>query len=164
MGRCYSVLAHNITVAGATTLVLIRPPATGVKHLEFYYAELTFKGVATSAQEHFQVGTVTYAGGPTLASATPEPLDLSIPASQVVGGTTGAAGTAGVNATAEGTPTRTVKHTVGFNVLNGGLWTPLEEDDRIIIPVNSASAFFMRFPTAPANTAGWHPVVKFREG
>jgi hypothetical protein len=86
------------------------------------------QGSATSAQQRIQVETQVTAF-PTLVSATPRSLKHGdATASIIVGGTAGAAGTCGINASAEGAGTKTVKFGDNFNVLNGFLWvaTPRE--------------------------------------
>jgi len=80
------------------------------------------RGSATSAQQRVQV-EMQASAFPMLVSATPKKLKPSDPnASVITGGATGAAGTSGINASAEGGGTKTVPWGDNFNVLNGYLW------------------------------------------
>lgn len=160
--RTFAVIADNVTLAGATTVVSIRPPATLLKEIAILGVELGMKSTATSAQARVQLCTYTIAANPTFTGATPTPLDLGFPVSLITSGTAGAAGTAGINASSEGTVTRTVKHAAAFNVLNGWLWVPTPGTE-IVLPVGSTSGFSVYFPTAPTDLAGWHCTVKFEE-
>lgn len=160
MGRKYVVTAGDITT-GAATLVFIRPPATGLKEIRITKVEVSFKENATSAMQRVQLVTQVTAF-PTLTSATPQPLDLSSPASTITGGTAGAAGTSGIDASAEGGGAKTVRHEAAFNVLNGWLWLPTPGGE-ITLPVNSTSGFGVYFPESPATTDGWSCTVEFEE-
>jgi len=161
MARKYTVVGSNLTVAGATTLAFIRPPASGLKEIKITKVEVSFSDNATSAQTRVQLVTQVTAF-PTLTAATPQPLDLGQPASLIVGGTAGAAGTAGVNASVEGAGAKTVRYEAAFNNLNGWLWVPTVEGE-ITLPVNSASGFGVYLPAAPATLTGWSVSVEFEE-
>lgn len=153
----------GLTVAGATTLVFVNPTTAPNVNIEFLRFAIGQAANATSAQQRVQtVSQVT--AFPTLTSATPRKTKLSDPnASVISGGTAGAAGTCGINASAEGGGAKTVMDIdETFNVLNGYLkvYTPPET---IIAPAGFASGIGLWFPTAPATLTGWNWMTNFRE-
>src|SRR5258708_33642305 len=106
-------------VAGATTLAFINPKAAPNPNLEFLRYWVGQFANATSAQQPIQLETHASVF-PTLATITPVPLKPADPnASVIVGSTTGAAGTACINATVEGAGTKTAVWNDAVNVLNG---------------------------------------------
>jgi hypothetical protein len=157
MAREYTVGASNITVAGATTLVYIRPSTTMA--LEVIRMWVSFSANATSAQQRVRV-EIQSGTAPTLTGATPAKLKQADPVSAIVSGTTGAAGTCGINASAE-SGTKAAIWDDAFNHLNGWLWvaTPRET---IILPAGG-SALGIFFPAAPATTSGWTAGLNFAE-
>ena len=159
MSREYTLGAAGQTILGATTLIGIHPGTTcAIEILRMWIAQ---SQNATSAQQRIQfVRQVTVF--PTLVSATPAKLKEGDPISQIVGGTAGAAGTCGVNASAEGAGGKTVIFEDAFNVLNGYLWVPTPGETLILSPA-SANIFSMFFPVAPANLANWTFGMNFRE-
>src|SRR3954471_9272031 len=100
MAREYNVGGGGLTLANqAVTLVFINPSSTvGVEILR---ATAGQTGTATSAQQRVQFNTQVTAF-PTLVSATPSKTKFGDPTSGITGNTTGAAGTCGINASAEG--------------------------------------------------------------
>ena len=155
----YTIIGENQTIAAAGTLVLIRPGAAfGFKVLRAWAKQA---GTATSNQIRIQLGSKASAFPTTLASATPQKLDEKSPASQFTGGTSGAAGTCGINATSEGAGTFSAKFNDAFNTLTGFEWTPVFEELRY--RAGSADAFVMRFPATPAQTTGWEWGVVIQE-
>jgi hypothetical protein len=98
---------------------------------------------------------------PTLTSATPTPHLLG-ETSRIVGGTAGAAGTAGIDASAEGGGAKTVILADGFNNLNGWLYIPTPEE-RIAIRASASSGFGMRLASTPTTLSEWHFSVTYRE-
>src|SRR5687768_11725408 len=115
MAREYTVSAGGITLANqAVTLVFINPASPGVT-IEILRCWIAQSANATSAQQRVQLVTQATAF-PTLTSATPRKTKINDPASGIVGGTAGAAGTAGINASAEGGGTKTVIVEDAFNV------------------------------------------------
>jgi len=162
MSREYSVVGQNITVASAAvTLVAINPAANRV--IEIIRAWVSQNANATSAQLGISLGTKASAFS-TLVSATPEKLKTSDPASLITGGTAGAAGTAGINASAEGAGTYTPKYPDNFNALQGWLWTPsLAGGESFIISGADSLAFAMKFQAVPATLSGWSFGVTYRE-
>jgi hypothetical protein len=83
------------------------------------------------------------------------------PASKLVGGTTGAAGTAGINASAEGAGAKSILHEDAFNVLNGWLWVPTPAETIIVPP--GAEGFGLHLPVTVVSTANWAFGVVYRE-
>jgi hypothetical protein len=159
--RVYSIQAYNLTVPGARTLAMIRPPAS--RPIRIRRVEVSCKDHATAAQQALQLVTQVSAF-PTLSSVTPVPLDAGNAAAVTIGGTDGSAGTAGVNASAEGGGTRTVLSSHAFHTPLGFLWTPSDADDEIVLPAGSSSAFGVYLPAAPIITTGWCVNVFFAEG
>ena len=155
MSREFSVGGDGLTLANAAvTLVFVNPTTAPNFNLEFIRLWSSQQGSATSAQQRIQVETQVTAF-PTLVSATPRPLKHSDPnASIISGGTAGAAGTCGINASAEGAGTKTVKWGDNFNVLNGYLWvaTPREV---ITMAAGSASGLGLFLPAAAATLTNW---------
>jgi hypothetical protein len=159
--RTYSLTAENITVAGATTLAYLHAPTSGIKEIEILRVEVGFTGDNTSRQH--AIDLAQYASAyPTLTSKGPVALDISNPASSIVGGTAGAAGTSGINATAEGAGAKTVLYRGAMNSLTGYVWVPTP-DDRIVIPRNSGFGFGVRLAASPATLSGWHCTIVFGE-
>jgi hypothetical protein len=152
----------GITVIGANTLNFLNPPAAPNINIEYLRHWVGQAANATSAQQRIEL--VTQASVfPTVVSATPAKLKRQDPnASTITGGTAGAAGTCGVNATAEGAGTKTVWWDDDFNVLNGYLKvaTPAETE---VIPAGSTSGVGLWFPTAPTTLTGWSWGQNFRE-
>ena len=160
MSRSYSVTFDNVTVAGATTLVLIRPGTTAsIKVIRAWVAQ---RANATSAQVGIHLFTQSASFPSTLTLATPAKLDLGSATSLITGGTSGTAGTCGINAGTEVTGTRVVILSDCFNALNGWLWVPGPRDE-IVVPASSSSAFAMAFPAAPGTLTNWSGGVVFQE-
>jgi len=116
---------------------------------------------ATSAQQRVQLNTQVTAF-PTLTSATPAKTSIIDPVSVIIGGTAGAAGTAGVNASAEGAGTKTVLLPDAFNVLNGWLWVPTPAET-ITMAASAAAGFGLHFPAAPSTLTSWNFGISYCE-
>jgi hypothetical protein len=160
--REFSISSAGITVAGATTLIFVNPAAAPSVNLEFLRFWVGQSANATSAQQRIQLETQVTAF-PTLTSATPVKLKPADPnASVITGGTAGAAGTAGVNASAEGAGTKTTVLEDAFNVLNGWLHVPTPPESRIM-PAGSTSGQGLFFPVAPSTLTNWAFGLIFRE-
>lgn len=157
MAREYVVAAQNVTVAGATTLIQVRPSTTLA--LEVIRMWVAFGGTATSAQQRIRV-EIQSGTAPVLAGATPAKLKQGDPVSGIVSGTIGALGTCGVNASTE-SGTKVAIWDDAFNVLNGWLWvaTPRET---IILPAGG-SAIGLFFPAAPTVLTTWTAGLTFAE-
>jgi len=160
--REFSVPMVASTLAGATTLAFINPPAAPNVNIEFLRFSCGQFANATSAQQSVQLVTQVTAF-PTLTGITPQKLKHSDPnASVIVSGTAGAAGTAGVNASAEGGGAKTVVYSDAFNVLNGWLLVPTPPETHIL-PAGFLSGQGVFFPNAPATLTSWVAEVVFRE-
>lgn len=157
----FVVSGENVTVAGATTLVFINPAAAPNVNLEIMRCWIGQNANATSAQQRVQLETQVSAF-PTLTSATPARLKRAGPASVIAGGTAGAAGTAGINASAEGAGAKTSILGDAFNVLNGWLWVPTPREC-IVMPAGSTSGFGLFYPVAPATLTNWTFGVTYAE-
>jgi len=163
--REYIISAGGITLANqAVTLVFVNPAAGPSSTLEFYEAWASQSANATSAQQRVQLVTQVTAF-PTLTSATPAKLNLGDPSSVITGGTAGAAGTSGINASAEGAGTKTVRWEDAFNVLNGWHWGPFPvgASPCIRLRAGEASGFGLHFPVAAATLTNWAFGLCFRE-
>src|SRR3954471_9223067 len=102
--RTYSVGGNNQTVVAAPQLVFLNPSAggAGVPGFEVLRAWVSQRANATSAQQGVRLGTQGTAF-PTVVSATPAKVGgLGLPTANIVGGTAGAAGTCGINSSANG--------------------------------------------------------------
>lgn len=155
MSREFSVGGGGLTVANqAVTLAFVNPAAAPNFNLDFLRLWASQQGSAASAMQRVQVETQASVF-PTLVSATPRKLKTADPnASIIVGGTAGAAGTCGINASAEGAGTKTVVWDDNFNVLNGYLWvaTPREV---LTMPAGSTSGVGLFLPAAAASLTNW---------
>ena len=160
MAREYNVGGGGLTLANqAVTLVFINPGAT--QGFEVIRAWAGQTGTATSAQQRCQFNTQITAF-PTLTSTTPTKLKFNDPASGITGGAAGAAGTAGINASAEGAGTKVVVTNDTFNNLNGYLWVPTP-NEVIGMSAGIASGFGFHVPVAPTSLSNWQCGVTYRE-
>lgn len=162
MAREFTVGAAAMTVAGATTVVFVNPAAAPNFNIQVMRAWVSQSANATSAQQRVQLETQVTAF-PTLTSATPAKLKRADPnVSIIVGGTAGAAGTCGTNASAEGAGTKTAIFDDAFNVLNGYLWVPTPAEV-IVMPASSTSGIGLFLPVAPGTLTNWHAGINFAE-
>jgi hypothetical protein len=160
--REFAIAAGGITVAGATTLIFVNPAAAPNVNIEFTRFWIGQSANATSAQQRAQIETQVTAF-PTLTSATPAKLKKADPnASVIAGGTAGAAGTSGINASAEGAGAKTAVFDDVFNVLNGWLHVPTPPET-IVMPAGFASGLGLFLPVAPATLTNWAFGEIFRE-
>lgn len=166
MSREYTISAGGITLANQpVTLVFINPKAGPGSSIEILRCWAGQTDNATSKQQRVQLVTQVTAF-PTLTSATPKKLKMGDPISEIVGATTGAAGTCGINASAEGAGAKTIVWEDGFNQLNGFLWVPTQRDghdERIILRAGEASGFGLHFPVAAVPLTNWFFGVTFAE-
>ena len=163
MAREYVISSGGITLANAAvTLVFINPKTTGpASTIEIVRCWVGQSANATSAQQRVQLVTQVTAF-PTLTSFTPKKTKIGDPASEITGGTAGAAGTCGINASAEGAGAKTIIWEDAFNVLNGWLWMP-QEIERIQLRVGELSGFGFHFPVAAATLTNWAFGLVYRE-
>ncbi len=152
----------GLTVLGATTLNFLNPPAGPNFAIQFLRHWIGQAANATSAQQ--RAGLVTQVTAfPTLVSVTPVKLNKADPnASIITGNTTGAAGTCGINASAEGAGAKTLWWDETFNVLNGFLRVPMSPETEQV-PAGFASGVGLWFPTAPTTLTGWNWGQDYRE-
>lgn len=154
----FSLTADNITVSAAQTLAFIRPNTT--RSIEILRVEVSNSGSATSTQARVQLVTQVSAF-PTLTSKAPVALNEG-DTSTISGGTSGAAGTSGINASGEGAGAKTVLYAAAFNAPIGWAWVA-GPDDKIVLSASSSSGFGVYIPATPTTTSGWHCTVIFRE-
>lgn len=155
--RRYTISGMSLAVAGASTLIQVhtkaaadpQPPGYAIAIIHGWCGQ---NANALSAQLLIQ-WHVKSSAFPTLTSATPKPLRIGDPVSGIVGGTAGAVGTCGINASAEGAGAEDVIYHAAFNVLNGWEWIAASEDEYIIVPPDTAVG--LKFPIAPANVTDW---------
>lgn len=158
MGATFSIVAANLTVTAAKTLIFLRPGTT--RPLELLRVEVSHSGAATSAPQRVQIVSQVTAF-PTLTSFTPLPFD-GLSTSVITGGTAGAAGTCGINASAEGAGAKTVLYDAAFNAPIGWAWVPGPADS-IILPTSWASGIGIYLASTPTTTTGWHATLLYRE-
>ena len=145
----FTICAAQVTVVGATTLALIHTTASGDgSRIALCRAWVSQSGTPTNYQETVEIDHYASGTMPTVVAHTPKPLIMDLPAAGIVGGTSGAAGTAGINASAEGTGTRTVLWAEGFNTLNGWLWLPTQDQYIGVPPDTTVGLKFTSTPTA----------------
>ena len=159
MSREYVLSGANQTLTGAVTLAFLNPGTTsGFEVLRVWVSQ---SGTTTQAMVRVQMNTQVSVF-PTLVSATPAKTKLSDPISLIVGGTAGAAGTCGINASAEGAGAKSVILSDAFNNLSGWLWVPTPQET-IIMNAGASSGFGLHLPAAPASLTGWTFGVVYRE-
>lgn len=160
--REYSVSGKGITITNAAcTLVFINPAATRV--IEVTGAWCSQFGTTTSAQIGIEIGTKVTAF-PTLTSATPSKTKTSDAVSSITGGTAGAAGTSGINASAEGAGAITTIWPDSFNNLTPWIWNPMTTlGQTLIISGADAAGVYLKLQAAPSSLANWNFGITFRE-
>lgn len=162
MAREYSVSGDNQTVVAAPQLVWLNPSAAGagVPGFEVIRAWVSQRANATSAQQGVRLGTKLTVF-PTMVGATPAKLKLGDPTANMVSGT-GAAGTTGINSSANGAGAEIGVYPDNFNVLNGWLWVPTPSETFQFMP-GGTSGFFHQFTSTPGTLTGWTFGVVYRE-
>lgn len=160
MSREYTISAGGITLVNApvTLAFLHNGTACTLEILRMWAGQ---SGPTTSAMQRIQVETQVTAF-PTLTGATPQKTKEGDPISQIVSGTAGAAGTCGINASAEGGGAKTIKWEDTFNVLNGWLWVPTKDETLYLSP-GSASGLGLFLPVAAALLTNWAFGITFKE-
>ncbi len=162
MVREFAISAGGITVAGATTLIFVNPPAAPNFALRFLRFWVGQSANATSAQQRIELINKASVF-PTVTAATPTKLKVADPnVSIITGGTAGAIGTAGTNASAEGAGTATVHHDDTFNALNGWLFVPTPDETKEY-PAGFGNGLGLYFPVAPATLTNWAFGTHFAE-
>lgn len=163
MAREYIISGDNLTVVAAPQLVFMNPNAggAGIPGFEVLRCWASQRANATSAQQGVRLGTKVSAF-PTLVSATPAKTKLGDPTAALVGGTAGAAGTCGINSSANGAGTEIGVYPDNFNVLNGWLWVATPPETFMLMP-GGTSGFFHQFTSTPGTLTGWTAGVCYRE-
>lgn len=160
MRGVYNLPMENVTVVTGATCCFINPGVDAT--IEILRCWLSQAANATSAQEQVRLSTQVTAF-PTLTSVTPDRTALIDAVSTIVGGTAGAAGTSGVDASAEGGGAVVTLVQEGFNVLNGYLWVPTPEET-FIMSASLASGFGIGFLAGdPATLTNWNAGIVYRE-
>jgi len=157
--RTYSVVGKNLTITGAVTLAFINPGVSAT--LEVLRVMISQYGTTLGQQLGIQLGTQPSVF-PTLVAATPAQWSTSDPISKIVGATTGAAGTCGVNASAEGAGVKVPLIADAFYNLNPYYWVPTP-DERMLLPAGSTSGFGVTLLTVPTTLTGWNVNIVFAE-
>ena len=153
---------ENQTIVADATLAIVRAAtsySSRASKLEILRVTVSQQGTSTSQQLGIILAQKASAFG-TYTSATPSPLAIGTVASAITGSTSGAASSAGTDASAEGAGTVTPVLTEGFNNLNGYLWVPTPEDR---IMVGPDLAFIVKLRGTPTTLTGWNCVLTFRE-
>lgn len=163
MAREYTVSGDNITVVAAPQLIFLNPSAggAGVPGFEILRAWCSQRANATSNQQGIRLGTKLTAF-PTLVTVTPAKTKLGDPTANLVGNTTGAAGTAGMNSSANGAGAEIGVYPDNFNVLNGWLWVATPPETLQFMP-GGTSGFFQQFTSTPVALTGWSYGCCYRE-
>jgi hypothetical protein len=157
--RVFTLALSGATITGASTLVFINPSAT--TGLELLRAWCSQSGSAVSAQQRVAIVTQVTVF-PTLTSQAPVATGDTRDASRFTGATNGAAGTSGVNASAEGAGAKTTLIPDAFNVLSGWSWV-FTPEERIIVPAGSATGLGLYLSEAPSSLTKWNAGFTFRE-
>lgn len=158
----YVVAMANQTIVADATLVIIHTESTAgargaiIEILRLWCDQI---GTETSDQLGIIFGTKASAFG-TYTSTTPSPLYVGGNASGIVGGTAGAEGTAGTDASAEGAGAVTTIWQRGFNNLVGYEWVGTPEE-RIIVPADTA--VILKMVGTPATLTGWNAGIVYQE-
>lgn len=162
MARTYTVTGDNQTVVASPILTHLNPNAggAGVPGFEPLRCWVSQRANATSAQQGVSLGTKASVFA-TVVGATPAKNWLGDPAAALASGT-GAAGTAGINASANGAGTLTTTYPDNFNVLNGWLWVATPPETMMFMP-GGTSAFAHSFTSTPGTLTGWSWGVVYRE-
>lgn len=162
MAGGYSLTSGGITLANqAVTLTFLNPIAAPNVNFGFMRFWIAQSANTTSAQQRVQINTQVTAF-PTLVSAAPTKLNIADAASVITGNTNGAAGTSGINASAEG-GTKTIIWADAFNVLNGWILV-LTPEERIAMTAGAASGLGMHLPVAATTLTNWAFGMTWVEG
>ena len=136
--RVYSVRMDRVSVSTAITILQIKAGANPLWLLRAWCAQ---SSLTTIAEQTIQINRKS--GAATVTAFTPLKVGSDADAAALAVGGTAATGT---NASAEGTDTD-VLYPDSFNILDGWLWLPVEEE-RIFVP--PAGIIGLKFPVAPS--------------
>ena len=143
--KVYNLSGDNLTVLNAVvTLAFINPGSTGPDIKVVRIAVSQAGTIVLRQRVQIVTQPTTF---PTLVSATPRPQSSADIASVITGNTTGAAGTCGVNASAEGAGAKTVCWPDAFDAMAGFLrvLTPAEYHE---MNSGTAAGLGVYFPVA----------------
>lgn len=158
----YTVEMQNQTIIASADLVNIHTDsttATGGSNIVILRAWVSQGATEVSEQLGVQICLQASTFG-TFTSATPRPHFIGGRVSGIVGGTSGAEGTAGVDASTNGAGTKTPIISDAFNNLNGWYWIPTPEE-RIIVPADTSITLAM-IGTATTLT-NWYAGITYME-
>jgi len=158
----YSVVMQNQTIIASSDMVIIHTDSTlasGGSNIRILRAWCSQNETETSQQLGIMLALQASAFG-TYTATTPAPHFIGGRVSGIAGGTAGAEGTAGTDASANAGGTKTPIVYDGFNNLNGWLWVPTPEE-RIVIPADTAIVLAM-VGTATTLT-GWNAGITYEE-
>lgn len=158
----YSVTMQNQTIIASSDMVIIHTDSTlasGGSNIRILRAWCSQNVTEASEQLGIMLALQASAFG-TYTSTTPTPHFIGGRVSGIAGGTAGAEGTAGTDASANAGGTKTPIIYDGFNNLNGWLWVPTPEE-RIIIPADTAIVLAM-VGTASVLT-NWNAGITYEE-
>jgi hypothetical protein len=158
----YSVIMENqTTIANGELVTIATAAAIGTRggNIRLHRAWAGQGGTATSQQLGIQLAVQASAFG-TFSTATPRPHLLGGNASGITGGAAQAAGTAGVDASANAAGTKTPFYVDGFNNLAGWLWVPTPEE-RIIVPISTV--IVLALIGTPTTLTNWSAGITFEE-
>ncbi len=158
----YTVPMVNQTVVADATLVIVHAAAaitTRASLLEVLRCTVSQEGTDTPDNLGVILAQKVTAFG-TYTATTPQPHVIGGAASGIAGATTGAAATAGTDASAEGAGAVTTIHTESFNNINGYIWVPTPKE-RLIVTADTA--FILKLRGTPATLTGWNASVTFQE-
>jgi hypothetical protein len=140
----FSVVMVNQTIIASSDMVNIHTDstlATGGSNIRILRAWCSQSTTEASEQLGIQLCLQASAFG-TFSSATPRPHFVGGRASGIVGGTAGAEGTAGTDASSNAAGTKTEVIADSFNNLLGWLWIPTERE-QIIVPADTSITLAM---------------------
>lgn len=162
MGRIYTVSGENFTISTGKPLITLSTAASGAgSQLAIHRIEVGQNGSTTAAQIRAALSTRTGSTITNTNGLTPRAISpVGGPASAIVSGTSGAAGTVGGPMTTDTTPTYVDLYSVNFNNLNGWLYVPTPPEE-IIIP--ASTVFVFRTLADPATLTGWSIAITFEE-
>jgi hypothetical protein len=159
MSREFNVGGSNMTLANQpVTLAFVRPSASrGIKLLR---ASVTFAANTTAARIRVQI--CRYTGNmPTLVSAIPVPFK-SADIITITGGTAGAIGTSGINASNENAGGKQIIWEDAFDAPTGWRWEA-RAGEEVAIAQNIAEGVGIFIPAAPVTLTGWFVNMVCRE-
>ena len=157
----YSANAKGVTVVGANTMVFVRPSTTAALRILRCWIS---QGASAASSEQQGVAMFTQPTSfPTLTGVTPfQHGGVNDSVSSIVSGTSGAAGTCGVNASAEGAGTKLYGPSDGFNNLNGWVWVATPEE-QIVVSASAAVGFGIMLVTVPTSKTLWYAGITWHE-